>query len=480
MVKDGQRKLGDRLAKTAREGWLGHATGFAPTRDGQSMMHTTIGPDKYGEKVASAWEPALDDAGRKIGEIRPAEAQPSLYDQVMAILKKTNLRRWRRWDQQVVAKRDIDVGARLLRQAMMRALRYELTDDAWLATQVFSLEHMDAMVSGMRWLRPLSPEVWVEFSVDAKDLNKAQSHFGTVLNNIDPPPEKYIPARVGYLISQEGDSSAMFVRVVTLGKNNTIVNLPLIGAYIFPDKTRYPGRTYYGGFESHRLEVLRWTVGVSLHEHQKDDHAQPPNQLLEHFDIGVIGKRPGPDQVTLYDQRVVEALENHCGLARRAAGILFLLTHRRLVAARLHEGQVAVGMAHDLPYWGHSTIGIRLPREKAIGSLVRFAKRSNRPPLRGHDVEGHWCWSHQTDLGCAHDWHADDWDDAGTERRYRCAKCSGARWFRKKHERGDASLGWVHQKRVVTTRTKATSGRHRDCGAGGSRIPSLDSNHSEA
>ena len=78
MAKNGPRKYGDRLAKTAREGWLEHAAGFAPTKDGQSMLHTTIGPDKFAEKVASTWEPVLDDSGKRIGEIREL---PSLYDQ---------------------------------------------------------------------------------------------------------------------------------------------------------------------------------------------------------------------------------------------------------------------------------------------------------------------------------------------------------------------------------------------------------------
>ena len=215
----------------------------------------------------------------KIGEIREL---PSLYDAALGILKKTNLRRWCRWDQEVNAKRDIDLGARLLRQAMMRAVRYELTDDAWIATQVFGLEHMDALVSGMRWLRPLASEVWIEFSVDHHALGKLQSRFGTALND-DPPPDKYIPSRVGYLISQDGDGADMFVRVVTIRENKTAVNLPLIGAYIFPDKTHYLGRTYYSGLESHRLDVLRWTVGVSLHDHQKDDQALPPNSALGAF-----------------------------------------------------------------------------------------------------------------------------------------------------------------------------------------------------
>jgi hypothetical protein len=32
---------------------------------------------------------------------------------------------------------------------------------------------------------------------------------------------------------------------------------------------------------------------------------------------------------------------------------------------------------------------------------------------------------------------------------WQCAKCSGKRWWRKAHERGDASLGWVNKHYVV-------------------------------
>ena len=77
-----KRRHGERLAKTARAGWLEHASGFGPLEDGMGMRHTTIGPDKFGENVASSWEPVLDDSGKKIGELREL---PSLYDGVLRI-----------------------------------------------------------------------------------------------------------------------------------------------------------------------------------------------------------------------------------------------------------------------------------------------------------------------------------------------------------------------------------------------------------
>ena len=40
--------------------------------------------------------------------------------------------------------------------------------------------------------------------------------------------------------------------------------------------------------------------------------------------------------------------------------------------------------------------------------------------------------------------------DAGMERRYRCPRCRGARWWQRRHERGDSSRGWVIQRRVVS------------------------------
>ena len=147
-------------------------------------------------------------------------------------------------------------------------------------------------------------------------------------------------------------------------------------------------------------------------------------------------------------------LKNHNGLGRRAASILFMLTHRKLLAARLHEGQAAPGMSRRAALLASQRDRHQASAREGNRKLGAFCAAQQPRAGRTARCGGHWCWSRRTDLGCAHAWEADDWDDSGTERRYRCAKCSGARWFHKKHERGDASRGWVIQRRVVTTKAR--------------------------
>jgi hypothetical protein len=77
--------------------------------------------------------------------------------------------------------------------------------------------------------------------------------------------------------------------------------------------------------------------------------------------------------------------------------------------------------------------------------LVRFANRSNsRQSPRRHDVEPFWR-SRGLDLNCAHEWGEAENDG----QRRRCKKCHGIRSFVKKHPRGDATRGFVIQKRQV-------------------------------
>jgi len=70
---------------------------------------------------------------------------------------------------------------------------------------------------------------------------------------------------------------------------------------------------------------------------------------------------------------------------------------------------------------------------------------------RRHEVAGHYCHDqtardYMRIAGCMHQWAAsdepDDQDSFGPI-RWTCSSCGGKRWWRRSHERGDASIGYV-------------------------------------
>ena len=187
----------------------------------------------------------------------------------------------------------------------MHALRYEFTDEAIMAAHIFGLEHMDALVSGMRWLRPLAPMVWIEFDVQAS-LRDLRSRYGEIVN-LDPPQGSQVSRRCGYLISSSetapNGSNGMLVRVVTISEDGW-VNLPHIGVFIFS----YPGQRDPLQ-EPNRKSLLRWTVGVEPWKGPTDDPLNPAYQLMNHFSMGVLGRPPPTDDNGEYRDRVYRSFE---------------------------------------------------------------------------------------------------------------------------------------------------------------------------
>jgi hypothetical protein len=402
-------------------------------------------PPDRGLEMPSRWH------GAPIAKLQPRRPMPkpkrargsihalpdTVYEEILDILKKTSMRRWRRMDDKLTPKRTIDAAAIKIRQTMLKAVRYQFDDDACTAACIFSIRHMDALLAGIRWLRPLGDHVWIEYD----------QHVA--LKALDPEYAQYpedIPQRAGFLIS--ANEETMVIQLIAV--RGGLVYLPLVKAAFEPTGQLGAGITkILTDREIYKPEAgdqtTRWLIGFLPKPDTPALLRMVAQQLSDHFLIIPMMSILDNEEMS---QRITAELNVHAGFARRAVSFLFMLTHRKLVAARLRDdqGQRPV-WSHDLPYWGDSVIGIRLPREKAVGSLVRFAQRTNRPPCRRHGVEPHWCWSHKTDLGCAH-----DWQEENDGRRFRCARCSGLRWWKKKYERGDASRGWVIQRRVVTTK----------------------------
>lgn len=146
----------------------------------------------------------------------------------------------------------------------------------------------------------------------------------------------------------------------------------------------------------------------------------------------------------------------HC--ARETRGVIrFLITVLALLnqapnVKHIHAGRAGYrpkGM-HRLPYLGHSTVTIELPKTKPMIVLARSLDKAakDRRHYRAHHVRGHFRvaeYGKRPDLRCDHLPTMVE-DGLGI-----CTRCERLiRWV-PHHTRGDATLGWVEQDYHLTT-----------------------------
>jgi len=94
-------------------------------------------------------------------------------------------------------------------------------------------------------------------------------------------------------------------------------------------------------------------------------------------------------------------------------------------------------------YAAHSVITIDL----SVKEARRVVADGSRGPVRAHEVRGHWMHLNRV-RGCSHDWRAVPVEPDRPE-RYVC-DCGTVRVWRKAHQKGDATLGYVtHEYRVT-------------------------------
>jgi hypothetical protein len=120
------------------------------------------------------------------------------------------------------------------------------------------------------------------------------------------------------------------------------------------------------------------------------------------------------------------------------------------------------------PFMSHTTVTINInptPILRKIGTVLGESE-----PRRRHEVRGTWChddvYYKGARAGCIHAWiphpaYAEDIEHLHIDAKgnvewsnYQCTECQGHRYWRKKHERGDASKGFVIKDYTVTSRGK--------------------------
>lgn len=95
-------------------------------------------------------------------------------------------------------------------------------------------------------------------------------------------------------------------------------------------------------------------------------------------------------------------------------------------------------------YAAHSLINIDL---NEIAEVNKHLSENERAGYRAHEVRGTWV-NYDKDENCTHTWNLRE----GETDRYQCPKCGQRRSWRKAHQQGDASLGYVtHEYRITAS-----------------------------
>jgi hypothetical protein len=148
-----------------------------------------------------------------------------------------------------------------------------------------------------------------------------------------------------------------------------------------------------------------------------------------------------PSQKTLYP-----FYEGSSGELRTIITILLLMNQPNMVQyvrdvptnKRFSRGKLRT-------YMSHSIISIHAD---PVPSIVRMGVDHQGSPHRRHEVRGHYChneeWRNGSHRGCEHV------TEQKGENSWTCKLCGGKRWWRKDHQRGDASLGFVQQDYELT------------------------------
>lgn len=127
------------------------------------------------------------------------------------------------------------------------------------------------------------------------------------------------------------------------------------------------------------------------------------------------------------------------GEIRNIVGLLLMLNQPRLIKYIGEQSQYrAVTHRGTRQMLGHSVIELDLDRKPKTVILGRPQGTHASP--RRHEVMGNYAHRNLSAL-CEHYWEPED------DNHWTCANCGGRRWWRKAHQRGDASLGIMTQER---------------------------------
>ncbi len=272
--------------------------------------------------------------------------------------------------------------------------------------------------------------IWIEYPLRAYQ-KRANEIRGTVM-----PDESEVPQREGWLIQQHPNIDTAYI--MHMWTQSDAPDLHGFALWTFPfafgwcaDDSPLPWwKSVTTENQSAASEII---VGIS-------------NYVRDNVNCVVSPLINDPS----HDPRILRAynslLNEWAGVVRRVWALLATLNDIPTTIGTVRQTKGFMAGSKIRRYLSHSTLTLNIPARKDTRVLARrliaIAHRKRHP------VRAHWRddWRHLPATQCRHLWEIMD-DGAD---RIECSLCHGRQTYIKKHERGDATLGWVDHTYNVT------------------------------
>lgn len=272
--------------------------------------------------------------------------------------------------------------------------------------------------------------IWIEYPLRAYQ-KRANEIRGTTA-----PDESEVPVREGWLIQQHPNiDTAYIMHLFTQSSDPDRYGFTL---WTFPFAF---GWTADGSplpwWKSIQMADTGWSASAVLsgiRQYERDNINMVRSPLIHDPDLA------------RHSRAYHSLLQEWAGILRRVWALLATINDIPKLVTEVRQSKGFLARGRIMKFLDHSTITLHLPARKDVTVLARsLVATAHR---RRHPVRAHWRddWRHPPAPRCGHLWEVMD----GEGDRIECALCHGRQSYIHKHERGDATLGWVSHSYNVT------------------------------
>ena len=272
--------------------------------------------------------------------------------------------------------------------------------------------------------------IWLEYP-----LRAYQNRAAEIRGELAPPPEE-VPQREGWLIQQHPNIDTAYIMHMWTQSDHPDVygwdlwTFPFAFAWCADDSP------------------LPWWRSVTA---KNSPTASPLIVGLGSYDRANVNIVRSPlINDPSNDPKLIKAynslLHEWAGLVRRVWALLATINDLPATIGTVRQTKGFLARGRIRKFLDHSTITLNIPARRDARVLARqLIAIAHR---RRHPVRAHWRddWRNMPAKQCQHLWEIMD-DKAD---RIECSLCHGRQTFIHKHERGDATLGWVGHSYNVT------------------------------
>ena len=345
------------------------------------------------------------------------------------------------WKSNSDMRRALEGARRFVVDDPMSAFMAELANEAFIKSVNIKNEGFVATKLSMKILDSLRASarlphdaIWIEYALHPYQTRSQQ------LRLVYPIDLSETPDREGWLIQQHPaiDSACimhLFTSNATDVEGHTAWTFPFAFGWCSDDNP------------------LPWKKIMSERPEQTDVEFNWPSSILagikgyERTNVNCVYSPLIQDPDREYEQAYQYLLTEWLGVLRRVWSLLATIDHLPLLKGEVRQSKGFLARGRIRKYLSHQTITLNVPAKRDTRVLAR--KVIAIAHRKRHEVRGHWRddWRNPPGKFCnPHLWECLD-DSADL---IRCNGCNGRQIYIRKHERGDASLGYVtHDYRVT-------------------------------